>query len=126
MGITLAVFDNVISISDSFYKLPHTEVKFYPEVKSQTGLSSLRISCKRALRLQCQKSLLVWFIRKKWLAQSRGALNINRFLKAEFFCNCIWFCLIFSFFNDHFLLFILASVAANHKTATELQRVEQN
>ena len=31
-------------------KLPHTEVKFYPEVKSQTGLSSLRISCKRALK----------------------------------------------------------------------------
>ena len=31
-------------------KLPHTEVKFYPEVKSQTGLSSLRASCKRALR----------------------------------------------------------------------------
>ena len=30
--------------------LPHTEVKFYPEVKSQIGLSSLRISCKRALR----------------------------------------------------------------------------
>ena len=29
--------------------LPHTEVKFYPEVKSQTGLSSLRVSCKRAL-----------------------------------------------------------------------------
>ena len=33
-------------------KLPHTEVKFYPEVKSQTGLSSLRVSCKRAIRLQ--------------------------------------------------------------------------
>ena len=31
--------------------LPHTEVKFYPEVKSQTGLSSLRVSCKRALTL---------------------------------------------------------------------------
>ena len=31
-------------------KSPHTEVKFYPEVKSQTGLSSLRVSCKRALR----------------------------------------------------------------------------
>ena len=30
-------------------KLPHTEVKFYPEVKSQTGLISLRVSCKRAL-----------------------------------------------------------------------------
>ena len=27
--------------------------------------------------------------------------------------------MIFSFFNDNFLLFILASVAANHKTATE-------
>ena len=26
-------------------KLPHTEVKFYPEVKSQTDLSSLRVSC---------------------------------------------------------------------------------
>ena len=25
----------------------------------------------------------------------------------------------FSFFNDHFLLFILTSVAANHNTATE-------
>ena len=32
-------------------KLPHTEVKFYPKVKSQTGLSSLRVSCERALRL---------------------------------------------------------------------------
>ena len=30
-------------------KLPFTEVKFYPKVKSQTGLSSLRVSCKRAL-----------------------------------------------------------------------------
>ena len=30
-------------------KLPHTEVKFYPEMKFQTGLSSLRVSCKRAL-----------------------------------------------------------------------------
>ena len=30
-------------------KLPHTEVRFYPGIKSQTGLSSLRVSCKRAL-----------------------------------------------------------------------------
>ena len=29
-------------------KLPHTEVKFYPEVKYQTGLSSIWVSCKRA------------------------------------------------------------------------------
>ena len=34
----------------------------------------------------------MWFIRKKWLAQSA---------------------------NDRFLLFILASAAANHKTATD-------
>ena len=30
-------------------KLPYTEVEFYPEVKSKTGLSSLRVSCKRPL-----------------------------------------------------------------------------
>ena len=30
-------------------KLPQTEVEFYPEVNSQTGLSSFRVSCKRAL-----------------------------------------------------------------------------
>ena len=30
-------------------KLPHTKVRFYPKVKSQAGLSSLRVSCKRAL-----------------------------------------------------------------------------
>ena len=32
-------------------KFPHIKVKFYPKVKSQTGLSSLWVSCKRALRL---------------------------------------------------------------------------
>ena len=32
-------------------KLSHTEVKFYPEVKSQTGLTSLRVSCKGAHRM---------------------------------------------------------------------------
>ena len=30
-------------------KLPHSEVKIYSEVKYQTGLSSLWVSCKRAL-----------------------------------------------------------------------------
>ena len=29
-------------------KLPHTEVKFYPEVRSQTGLSSLQIPLARS------------------------------------------------------------------------------
>ena len=32
-------------------KPPYTEVKLYPKVKSQTSLSSLPISCKRALNL---------------------------------------------------------------------------
>ena len=58
---------------------------------------------------------------KKWLAQSKGTLNINNFYQAEVFCNCFVSksCLIFSFFNDCFLLFILVSVAPNHKTVTE-------
>ena len=30
-------------------KLPDTEVKFYPEVRSQTSLISLRVPCKHAL-----------------------------------------------------------------------------
>ena len=32
-------------------KLPYTEVTFQTEVKSQTGLSSFQVSCKRALSL---------------------------------------------------------------------------
>ena len=35
----------------------------------------------------------------------------------------IWF---FLFFNDHFLLFILASVATNHKTAAESDVLKKN
>ena len=31
-------------------KLTYTEVKFYPEVKSQTGLSLFRVSRKRTLK----------------------------------------------------------------------------
>ena len=42
-------------------KLPHTEVKFYPEVKSQTGLSSLRVSCKRANRRTDKQALSLRF-----------------------------------------------------------------
>ena len=36
----------------------HTEVKFYPKVKSQTGLTSLRVSCKRALNVRFETTLL--------------------------------------------------------------------
>ena len=45
-------------------KLPHTEVKFYAEVKSQTGLSSLRISCKYAHTQNKEKSLCKTIIHK--------------------------------------------------------------
>lgn len=38
----------------------HTEVKFYPEVKSQTGLSSLRVH----LVLVYFDTLKIWFIQK--------------------------------------------------------------
>ena len=44
-------------------KLPYIEVKFYPDVKSQTDLNSLRVSCKRALRCFTQvqfKSFSHW------------------------------------------------------------------
>ena len=64
-----------------------------------------------SFRLEYQKSLRVWFIRKKWLAQI--------FFKLKSSAIAFKFCLMFSFFNDHFLLFILASVAANHKIATD-------
>ena len=46
----------------------------------------------------CSGFHLVWSVRKvsvcgllgkKWLTQSRGALNKNKFLKTEVFCNCI-------------------------------------
>ena len=37
-------------------KLPYTEVKFYPKVKSKTDLISLQVSGKRALNLLSTKS----------------------------------------------------------------------
>ena len=49
-------------------KLPHSEVKFYPDVKSQTGLSSLRVSCKLGLKQsRCWKKLM-HHINRKWTA----------------------------------------------------------
>ena len=64
-----------------------------------------------SFRLEYQKSLRVWFTRKKWLAQI--------FFKLKSSAIAFRFCLMFSLFNDHFPLFILASVAANHKIATD-------
>ena len=45
-------------------KLPYTEVKFYPEVKSQTSLSSLRVSCKHAFLISANNLFInTWKIR---------------------------------------------------------------
>ena len=47
-------------------KLPYTEVKFYPKVKSQTSLSSLRVSCKRALiKPSCRAKQMNCFYMKR-------------------------------------------------------------
>ena len=46
-------------------KLSHTKVKFYPEVKSQTSLSSLWVSCKPALIFWspfCLRFSMSWFL----------------------------------------------------------------
>ena len=49
-------------------KLPYTEVKFYTEVKSQTGLNSHRVSCKRADRQKMNgSSFLSNFYGKVWV-----------------------------------------------------------
>ena len=47
-------------------KLPHTEVKFYPEVKSQTDLSSLWVSCKRAQKTKSE-DMVASSVDNKWL-----------------------------------------------------------
>ena len=43
--------------------LPYNEMKFYPEVKSQTGLSSVGVSRKRALTLVYK---LIKLGKKQW------------------------------------------------------------
>ena len=45
--------------------------------------------------------------------ECKQVVNLTNLLKQKFSTIAL------SFFNDHFLLFILASPAANHKTATE-------
>ena len=52
------------------------EVKFYPEVNSQTGLSSLRVSCKRALR-----AIIQWL---NELCFATVVLNLKTFLTIDF------------------------------------------
>ena len=98
-------------------KLPYTEVKFYPEVKSQTGLSSLRVSCKRALifvpSTVCGESgsftSILWG--KNEIANSgvgskrpseklREILGVLRVLINQF--DIIYFCLTYALTGVHF------------------------
>ena len=39
--------------------IPYTEVRFYPDVKSQTGFSSFRVSRKRALTITSQNFISI-------------------------------------------------------------------
>ena len=56
--------------------------------------------------------------KEKMVSTEQGGLEYKQFSSSwsllQLHLSFAWF-----FFNDHFLLFILASVAANHKTATE-------
>ena len=57
-------------------KLPYPEVKFYPEVKSQTSLSSLRVSCNRARSLLDIISIYSIFVSLALLTKySKSKLN---------------------------------------------------
>ena len=57
-------------------KLPYPEVKFYPEVKSQTSLSSLRVSCNRARSLLDIISIYSIFVSLALLTKySKNKLN---------------------------------------------------
>ena len=71
-----------------------------------------------SFRMKCQKSLRVWFIRKKIVGTEQGSLEYKQFSSSwsllQLHLSFAWF-----FLNDHFLLFILASVGPNHKTTTE-------
>ena len=58
--------------------------------------------------------------KEKMVGTKQGSLEYKQFPSSwsllQLHLSFAWF---FSFFNDQFLLFILASVATNHKTTTE-------
>ena len=58
--------------------------------------------------------------KEKMVGTEQGSLEYKQFSSSWSLLQLHFkFYLIFSFINDHFLLFILANVAANHKTTTE-------
>ena len=79
--------------------LPHTEGKFYPEVKSQTGLSSLPVSCKRALMLISKKSYpIVYLYILEKLSYVADFFYDNVFYTLYFFnCSTLFFIKLFFF-----------------------------
>ena len=65
-------------------KLPYTKMKFHPEVKSQTRLSSLRVSCKRALNQRTLSSLLneiISFLLNQTNNDSSSVQMLNKLVK---------------------------------------------
>ena len=67
-------------------------------------------------RLECLKNFRVWFIRKKRVGIDQGSLEYKHFCSSwrllQLHLSFAWFFLMIT-------LFILASVTADHKTATE-------
>ena len=61
-------------------EVTHTELKFYPEVKSQTGLSSLRVSCKRALRNQTMIFIKAFLLVLLFFIHFQLVIVINSFM----------------------------------------------
>ena len=59
-------------------KLPYTEVKFYPEVKSQTGLSSLRVSCKRTLIFATLYKVSIIFGKESFINASIKSIKFHK------------------------------------------------
>ena len=69
-------------------KLPNTEVKFHPKLKSQTGLSSLRVSCKCGLssnddeRMKLIDSIKTYaYETSKDLASEKEEIKYNKYNK---------------------------------------------
>ena len=116
-----------IEISDSDFEISDVNEQTRHLNYNDSVLCSISTSEAELLLKQSSsfRAHLDWSVKKvcvsevKMIDPEQGSLKINKFPKVEVFCSCIQFCLIFHFFNDHFILFVLASVATNHKTTEE-------
>ena len=65
-------------------KLPYTEMKIYPNVKCQNGLSSLWVSCKRALSCIEVPNLIVFCSKQYCMFALGQSLSLQSFSFAFF------------------------------------------